>query len=266
MHSRIVAIFVALWLVGQTCADSGPAAVSRAGPLVRVLIPQDSDRAFGEAMVFARIVMGRTGIPFQVEHLPWDRALRIASTQPGVLITMISRTPQREAHFFWVGQLHRLEFHLYRDRERSDIEISNPPDFGRYRLGVVGVRDVISQYFLQRKMFTRGQLEVAGNDLINMRKLLSGRIDLMAVSSELVAHQCTSAGVDCSRMLPIMDLPEIDSNVYMAYSRATSESLVQRTRQAYVAAILDPSLSQIGKAALGAGLFQEKHQALAGKR
>ena len=264
---RVAAISVlAMLLTGPLRAAPDSGAGKPADPLVRMLIPQDGDAAFSETMVFARIIMGHSGIPFQVEHMPWDRTLRIASTQRNVVVAMMSRTPEREAHFLWVGQLHRIEFHLYRDRERGDIVINKLADVGRYRLGVVGLHDVITQYFLTRKVMAKAQLEVAGNDMINMRKLLSGHIDLMATSDEVVTRQCRSAGVDCKRMLAVMALPEIASDAYMAYSSGTAPSLVQRTRQAYVNAILDPTLSQIGQASLGVRLYREKRKALGAGR
>jgi len=256
---------LAMLLAASAQADPEPATGKSADPLVRMLIPQDGDAAFSETMVFARIIMGHSGIPFQVEHMPWDRTLRIASTQPNVVVAMMSRTPEREAHFLWVGQLHRIDFHLYRDRARGDIVIAKLADIGPYRLGVVGLRDVITQYLLSNKVIAKEQLEVAGNDMINMRKLLSGRIDLMATSDEVVARQCRSAGVDCTRMLAVMALPEIASDAYMAYSSGTAQSLVQRTRQAYINAIRDPTLSQIGQAALGVRLYRATRKALATK-
>jgi len=228
-------------------------------PLVRLVIAQGGDTALTETMMFARIILGRTKIPFKIEHVPWDRALKMVTTRPNTLMSMMSRTAERETQFLWVAPVRVLRYQFYRDQRREDVQASSLDEIGRYRLGVVGFGDVVTRYLLDKRLISKSHLEVARDDVINLRKLMNGRIDLITTSDAILPRLCARAAIDCGQLFAVLELPEhVVGGMYMAYSKGTDASVVQRTFEAYADAIRDPSLEKIATAALGAELFNQQ--------
>lgn len=165
---------------------------------------------------------------YRLNIYPWARAYDLAQKQPHVLIFLIARTPAREALFHWTGEIMKIEYHLYRWRDRP-VEVPQLDAARAYSIGVM--RDDVRQQYLQSKGFTK--LVVSAQPLDNFRKLVSGQVDLVPLTAAEVPSLCKEAAVDCAQLERVLTLHEASTGLYMAYSRPTPPEVVERTRKAF---------------------------------
>ena len=184
----------------------------------------------GPATEVVQATLREAGLPdHRVAPYPWARAYDMALKDANVLIFLIARTPAREKLFKWAGRFMTMEYHLYKLKERSDIVVNGLDDARRYSIGVM--RDDVRHQYLRDKGFAR--LVVAGDGLDNFRRLLNGQVQLSPLAEIDAAVLCKEAGADCGRIERVHTLGELSTDLYMAYSLATADAVVQRTADAF---------------------------------
>lgn len=187
-------------------------------------------RVAGPASAVVEATLQRAGLSDYRMHLyPWARAYDMALQQPNVLIYLIARNPAREPLFHWVGEILRVEYHLYKLRDRAEIQVNGLEDAKRYSIGVQ--RQDVRQQYLQAQGFTR--LVVSAHDRENFQKLLNRQVQLVPLPAYDVAMLSAEAGVDPSRLERVYTLDDLATGLYMAYSRSTDDELVARSRAAF---------------------------------
>jgi polar amino acid transport system substrate-binding protein len=172
---------------------------------------------------------------------PWARAYDMALQQPNVLIYLIARTPAREAQFKWAGEFMRIEYHLYKLRKQTEIVVHSLQDAKRYSIGVM--RDDVRHQYLQAQGFSKLVLSAQNED--NFRKLIHGQVQLVPLPESDAQRLCEEAHVDCATLEKVHTLDALAVGVYMAYSKATPDDLVARTRTAFDKLKADGSVSRL---------------------
>ena len=183
----------------------------------------------GEATRFTEAVLQRAGIGYELQYLPWRRAYRYVSSEPGVLIYPLARSEPREQSFHWVGQLIPVNYYLFRLKSRDDIRVDSLADARAYRVGVVNYH--VHHEYLSSLGFEN--LQAVNSNVQNLRKALLGRIDLFPISDGGLRPICLQYAIDCSSFEPVLKLEGMSGGLYLAYSMDTDSSTVERTREAY---------------------------------
>lgn len=201
----------------------------------------ENGKIAGPATEVVELTLRRAGLhDYRITLYPWARAYRLALSTPNVLIYLIARTEMRDPKFKWVGELGKIHHHLYKLTDRADIAVHSLADARNYRIGVI--RDDVREQYLRQQGFTR--LVLAAESLNNFEQLLNGRVDLLPLSDTDPAPLCASAQFDCSRLQRVLTLDEMSTDLYMAYSTATPDEIVERTRQAFEAIRAEGLLEQ----------------------
>ena len=118
----------------------------------------DDTGAQGFSVELLRAMAAQVGIRLDLQVLPWQRAMQVAETQAHSILFSLTRLPEREAQFQWVGPIAQRRILLYRPASRTDLNLTQLADLGNARIGVV--RDSAADRQLQQKVF-RAQLEIA---------------------------------------------------------------------------------------------------------
>ncbi|WP_198970364.1 substrate-binding periplasmic protein [Xylophilus sp. ASV27] len=184
----------------------------------------------GPATALVRATLERADIhDYRLDLYPWARAYDKALNEPNVLIYLIARTPEREPLFLWTAEVLRIQYHLYRLAERSDIRVASLADAQRYVVGVV--RDDLRHEYLRKRGFTR--LTVSAQEPESMRRLLARQVDLLPLAEIDAEQLCRDTRPRCTGLVRVLTLDELTGGLYMAYSRGTAPALVERTREAF---------------------------------
>ncbi|MBI2753184.1 MAG: transporter substrate-binding domain-containing protein [Betaproteobacteria bacterium] len=123
----------------------------------------------------------------------------------------------------------KIQYHLYRLKERTEIGVKTLADAKNYTIGVM--RDDVRQQYLQGKGFTRLAVSAQWSD--NFAKLIKRRVDLVPLTEDDASSLCAQARFDCAGLERVLTLDEASTGLYMAYSNATPDGTVQKTRTAF---------------------------------
>ena len=184
----------------------------------------------GPATEIVEATLQRAGFAeFKVQIYPWARAYDLAQHEPNVLIFLIARTPAREPLFKWVGEFMKMEYHLYKLKDRADVVVRRLDDARQYTVGTM--RDDLRHHYLQSKGFTR--LVVSAQNIDNFRKLINRQVQLIPLPENDALQLCRDTRFDCAQLEKVHTLDELTAALYMAYSPVTDDTTVERTRKAF---------------------------------
>ncbi|WP_114972935.1 substrate-binding periplasmic protein [Rhodoferax ferrireducens] len=183
----------------------------------------------GPATEVVELSLKRAGlVDYQINLYPWARSYDMALKEPNVLIYLIARTPAREPQFKWAGEIMKMQYHLYKLKDRN-VMVRNLEDARNFTIGVM--RDDVRHQYLKEKGFTR--LVVSAQPADNFRKLLSGQVDIVPLPDDDAASMCKETNFSCENLQKIFTLDEMSTGLYMAYSNSTPDAVVQRTKDAF---------------------------------
>jgi len=179
-------------------------------------------------------VLRRADIDYQIESLPWARAMHYASSDKPCLIYSISRLAEREDKFRWIGKMTPVRHAAYALTQRSDININGLEDMRGFMLGTVrnGARET---YLIEKGFYLGNMARTSGKDamLRNYSMLKEGRIDLW-LAPDAVAHFIVSGtGEKPAKVLrEVHQLSEMSGHYYLAASPGTSDEIVAKIKAA----------------------------------
>lgn len=181
-----------------------------------------------------REVMRRSGIAYDMELLPWSRAIGLAREKPMTCVFTTAHTVDRDTQFKWVEPL-LLERTLLIRAAGSGV---NPADLSAARAYRTGTQTGdYTVELLQNAGF--GEIDLARDLDLTLKKLLSGRVDLMAVS-ESFFHRLRDQGV------AVEEVAVLHEQVFsVACSLQTPDGIVARMQKALTAMIADGTQAEI---------------------
>ena len=132
----------------------------------------------GSSYLIMKEVLKRAKIQAIHEVMPWARAYKVALSTDNTIIYSLTRSPERESLFKWIGQLHHLEYSFFSAKSNQKVNIKTASDVLNYK--VVSVRDSFEANSLQRMGFKLGVNLVLVVDYITAWKMLQmGRVELI---------------------------------------------------------------------------------------
>ncbi|MFF7708957.1 transporter substrate-binding domain-containing protein [Pseudomonas sp. NPDC007930] len=229
---RLLFSAVATWLLclGPAAAQNAPIQV-----VTEELPPYnmtENGQVTGMCTELVRAVLKEAGLDGQVQVMPWARAYDMALHVDNVLIYSMSRTPDREKLFQWVGPLLPVRWYLY-TLASHPLNLTTLED--AQALQVATVNQDSGEQFLQSHGFEIGRnLQSSSRYALDYEKLKSGHVDLW-ISDELNAYYIVrQAGDEPGRVLmPALALPQLGQDTFsIAMSRGTAPQTVEQLRKA----------------------------------
>lgn len=181
-----------------------------------------------------REIMRRSGIAYDIELLPWSRAIGLAREKALTCVFTTAHTLDRDPQFKWVEPL-LVERTLLVRAAGSGV---NPADLAAataYRTGTQTGDYTVE--LLQDAGFTA--IDLARDLDLTLKKLLSGRVDLMAVSESFLRRLQDQA-------VPVEEVAVLYEQVFsVACSLQTPDAVVARMQQALTEMIADGTQAEI---------------------
>ena len=183
----------------------------------------------------------RSGIPLQIQSMPWEKAYIAAQRDKDTCIYSTARLENRERLFSWIGPIATNQWVLI---AKSDFagSVKVVEDARKYRVGVVAKDAKIE--FLMEKGVT--DLREVSEDVLVPPRLVLGRddpnrIDLWATSAYGARRTAERAKVkDIKLVLNLTKTP-----LYLACGRNTSPETVKALGQAFARATKEGTLKRI---------------------
>ena len=165
--------------------------------------------------------------PPPMELMPWQRIL-LTGTTPNTLIASVTRLPERERDYLWVGVLFRESVWLYALRDNR-MHLRTLADAAPYRIGTP--RNSAAHRALLAQGVAETQLDTAGDPIQNLRKLLAGRLDLITMQPAVLAWHSEReglTGIPFKQVLPVLP----PSDFYLTASPGSDPILIGQLRSA----------------------------------
>jgi polar amino acid transport system substrate-binding protein len=201
----------------------------------------DNGVLVGPSVEIVREIIKRVGSHEQIQVYPWARAYKMALEEENVVLFGMTYTKVRQDKFKWVGPL-ATKRDILVGKKYSGIKISSLED--AKKVGRIGtLRDDTRERLLKSHGFLN--LESVSDEQLNAQKLAIGRIDLWAYKIPGLRTVCDLAGVDHTDFEEVVHLRKID--LMIAFSKKTSDAIVQQWRDTFREMSSDGTLLQIRK-------------------
>lgn len=174
--------------------------------------------------------LGLQGLKINFQE--WDIAYKKALNTPGTIIFSLTRTPQRENSFKWVGSIAKLSMDLFglKDTLSNDknipINIKSPDDAKKYSIGVQN--QSATHLFLKSEGFKKLDIsstpEVVADKLFTREIQLWGEADLVVYS---VLKKLGKKPGDLKKYYAIQPI-----KLYIGFNKETPDSIVQEFQNA----------------------------------
>lgn len=178
----------------------------------------------------------RANVPLTIQVKPWARAYQTASGTPDTCVYSTVRLPERESAFKWIGPISTNKWALFAKADFSK-PIAKIEDAQNYRIGGV-VMDAKSLYL---KSIGFSNIDLVGEDNLNLPKLLAGRIDLWI--SGLYRVDTLAGPGTVKSVKPVFVVREVD--YFLACNPKTSDSTIASLTKALQAMQKDGSVKQL---------------------
>lgn len=166
-------------------------------------------------------IMKNTGDEYQIKLMPWARAYKTIINKPNKVLFSMTRTPQREYLFKWVGPIAANSFVFYAKSD-SKIVINSLDDAKDENLKIGTYLDGANEEYLKAQDFYN--IYSVPNDQLNLKKLIKGRIDLWAAGETQGLYKAKQLNINPSKIKKIFKIKE--TYLYIAFSRTTPNSLI----------------------------------------
>ncbi len=218
MKRFLIAVLTAV--LAAPCAAAPPRA--RLYILTEVGAPAtmvENGKVVGVAAEKVQTLLSRAGIDYDLDLLPWKRAFLLAQTRNNTCIYSLSRVPEREQLFKWVGPIHISDWTLF-GRSGRDYQIATIDDARKYRIGAY-FGDIRGET-LSAQGFT---VDTVHERMANPRKLLLDRIDLWVSSTQNGGPIVADNGWT-GKIVPILTFRE--TGLYLACNLDVPDYLVTK--------------------------------------
>jgi polar amino acid transport system substrate-binding protein len=227
MTGRAVLVLMLLMVVSSSASGSRITVLTYEWPPFNF---EEGGEIRGISTDVVREVLRRAGIEADIEMCPWARAYRRAMEEENVMLFTIARTTGREEHFKFICPVAPpVKNVLFRLSDRKDMDVGSLEDARSYRIGVQD-KDVLHQLLLEAGFEENRSLFPVPDNEQNLKKLLSGRIDLMAghdLPTLALLKGMSQAG---DRLEIVYTFDSFEECA--AFGRKTSDDLVEKIRMA----------------------------------
>jgi polar amino acid transport system substrate-binding protein len=183
----------------------------------------DNGQITGYTTEKVREIMKRTGTTYDIELLPFKRAMLSVQTRPDTCIYSLTRLPERETLFKWVGPTHSSDWTLF-GRAGKNYQVRTLEDARKYHIGAY-FGDVRGET-LTAMGFT---VETVRERLSNPRKLLADRLDLWVSSRQMGGSLIAQNGWQ-GQIVPVLSFKRTE--LYLACNVGVPDALIAKMNAA----------------------------------
>lgn len=209
--------------------------INAAQPAIRIFTDEayplsyteaDNSEVKGYATELVKAVLDEAGFSYTISVRSFARALSETKKAKNTLIYAISRTPEREADFNWLGQIIELDQYIYGLHKNKSLETNALEDLKNCAIGVIN-NDARHHYFV-KKGFTN---IVIVNSYEQMHKLLQrDRIQCFGASALGVHYFAKNYNLGSDYFVPLIPLKELQAPYYFATSILTEKDITDKIK------------------------------------
>ncbi len=195
----------------------------------------------GSSTEVVREILRRLEQPDNIQVLPWARSYKRLQNESHVALFATTRTPERENQFHWVGPLFTMHFGFYA-RKGHGLQLRSLED-AKAVGSIATYKDDVREQLLLSMGFTN--LDSSKSQVINLKKLMTGRVDLVLLGNIGITDLARQQGVDPPELELV--LPFRSYQCYIAISRQTPKAVAERWQSTLNAMVQDGAFFTISR-------------------
>ena len=170
-----------------------------------------------------RAMFKRANIDYSLSlRFPWDRLYRLTLDKPNYGLFSTTFTPERQPLFKWVGPLAKTSWVLLA-APGNNPSVASLKEAAQYQVGAYK-NDAVSQHLESQGLKPINALR----DQENIKKLISGKIDLWATTDPVGRYLAKQDGV--SGLTTVLRFNEAE--LYLALNKDTPDEVIERLQKA----------------------------------
>ena len=186
-----------------------------------------------------REILKRLDISDTIRLIAWNDAYQQALLNPNVVLFSVTRTPEREKLFHWIGPICRERSALYA-KKGSLVKIKTLDDAKKVKQ-IGTVQGWFSEDFLKAQGFTN--LESVQGPVENAKKLMEGTLDLCDFHDITASEIMKQAGYSIDDIEQVFVIKEWE--IYIAISKRTSKKTIKTWQKTFQEIKKDKTLTTI---------------------
>ncbi len=177
-------------------------------------------------------VLRQMGMRADIRSLPWARAYDTAVNGKDVMIYSITRTPQREQLFKWVGVISPDDYNLF--ALKGKVASLRSLDDARSLQTATVIDDAGEQYLISKGFVPGKNLQSSIRYDLDYQKLKEGRVDLWIANRAVAVYLARKAGDRPEDVMhAVFNIRDLNaSGAYMAFGTKTADDCVEKFRAA----------------------------------
>lgn len=185
----------------------------------------------GYAIEVVEKLLKQANFPSQkVQFYPWERAYKKAQTEKNILILSISRIPEREDLFIWVGKINSQFFQFYALKTNTKINpVTSIEELIDYTV-VVSKNSALDKY-LTKINFPNVERSLDNNEAYQM--LAKERVDLMFKAPSAREPEVKFDGYSNSDLKVIYTPSDSKNDFYLALGKGSSPEFAKKLQKAF---------------------------------
>jgi len=239
---RFAALFVLFFYVLLFC--SGPALCAKLAIYTEDSAPANfvqNGTLTGLCVDIVREMQERIGDQTAIRVVPWSRGLSYLQSRANTMLFATTKAVARSDNFHWVGPLIRIKWFLFGLKDR-EYDIQCLEDAKQFKSIGTYIDDAKDQ-FLRARGFDN--LVPVRDNLLNLRKIVRGRLDLFVSSDVGIKPLLRQSGISANKIVPIIEIKKAD--LYLAFSRNTDPEILHEWKQAFASVVRDGTFLKIYK-------------------
>ncbi len=205
----------------------------------------NADGAFtGVSVDVVKAIQKRVGNTDEIQVVPWSRAYYYGLQKPNVVLFTAARSAEREDKFHWITPINQNAWAFFANKE-SSLEINSLEDVKTVEsIGVM--RGAAHERYLLNHGFSANITHGVTSFQQNVKKLRTGRIDLLFYSVIGLAISSRQVGIDFDDFRPLLIVTP--PKAYIVMSKGTDLGIVKKWQEAAAAIKADGTFTDIAKA------------------
>ena len=193
----------------------------------------------GSSYLIMKEVLKRANIKAINEVMPWARAYEVSLSRKNTIIYSITRSPERELLFNWIGQLQQMEYSFFSTKINQRLNIETIDDALTYR--AVAVRNSFEANALKRIGFIEGKNLILVVDYFTAWKMLKvGRADITYANAPIFEYSNMNDSLFKRQGAVIETL-----QLYIAANKNTDNKIIDNLSAALHNVKADPSFKKL---------------------
>jgi len=158
----------------------------------------------------------RAGYETEVNYMPWKRALKMVMDGAGEALMAAYHTEERAEKMAYTESIGQTEIVFFKKKESDiDIRYSKLEDLKSYRIGMIRGAAVSKEFDSADYLHK----EEESSPVLNIRKLLKGRINLIVEQRKVILSCLRNQFPDNADSLVALEPPLKISEYYNAFSK-----------------------------------------------